>query len=343
MDLIALVLALIALFGWRTARQQLDAMRKRLEASEAGVEELQREVAALRRGAGPVQTSPDLPAEPEREAPRQAEMAHVPPEDAPDAIPDWAAGQSVPPIASATGGDARPGTSLEERLGTRWAVWVGGLALGLGGLLLVRYSIEQGLFGPGARIVLGALFAAALIAAGEWFRRTEARLPVETIPTAHIPSVLTAAGTVAAFGTIYAAHALYDFIGPALTFVLLGVVGIGTMLAAALHGPALAGLGLAGAYVAPMLVSSDKPNPWPVVIYLGGRRGFGLRAGALAALAVAGSSRGGRCLPVGLCPFLGQMAPGDGDWTLAGYAHVLIQLALAALFIAHRAALGRPR
>ena len=90
MDLIALVLALIALFGWRTARQQLDAMRKRLVASEAGVEELQREVAALRRGAGPVQTSPDLPAEPEREAPRQAEMAHVPPEDAPDAIPDWA-------------------------------------------------------------------------------------------------------------------------------------------------------------------------------------------------------------------------------------------------------------
>ena len=201
----------------------------------------------------------------------------------------------MPPVAPAEDGQraVAPTTSLEERLGTRWAVWVGGLALGLGGLLLVRYSIEQGLFGPGARIVMGALFAAALIAAGEWFRRTERALPIETIPSAHIPSVLTAAGTATAFGTIYAAHALYDFIGPALTFILLGAVGVGTMLAAALHGPALAGLGLAGAYVAPMLVSSDKPNPWPVVIYLAVVAASAYRAGAAAALAVAGGTGGG--------------------------------------------------
>ena len=38
--------------------------------------------------------------------------------------------------------------SFEERLGTQWAVWVGGLALALGGIFLVRYSIEQGLLGP---------------------------------------------------------------------------------------------------------------------------------------------------------------------------------------------------
>ena len=72
-------------------------------------------------------------------------------------------------------------TGREERLGTRWAVWVGGLALALGGLLLVRYSIEQGVFGPGVRIALGALFSLALVAAGEWFRRTERVLPVEAI------------------------------------------------------------------------------------------------------------------------------------------------------------------
>jgi uncharacterized membrane protein len=113
----------------------------------------------------------------------------------------------------------------------------------------------------------------------------------------------------------------------------LGIVGIGTMLAAALHGPALAGLGLAGSYVAPMLVSSDKPNPWPVVIYLSvvAASAFGLarlrRWLWLAALAVAGAFLWGFV-------FLGQMVPGDGDWTLAGYAHVLIQLVLASLFIA---------
>ncbi len=46
--------------------------------------------------------------------------------------------------------------------------WVGGLALALGGIFLVRYSIEQDLIGPGVRIFLGALLAVGLIAAGEW-------------------------------------------------------------------------------------------------------------------------------------------------------------------------------
>ena len=123
---------------------------------------------------------------------------------------------------------------FEERLGTRWAVWVGGVALALGALLLVRYSIEQGLLGPGMRVALGALLARPLIAAGEWLRRSETKIEIEAIPSAHIPGVLTAAGTVAAFGTVYAAHALYGFIGPSAAFTLLGAVGVAAMLAAGL-------------------------------------------------------------------------------------------------------------
>lgn len=68
--------------------------------------------------------------------------------------------------------------------------------------------------------------------AGEWFRRTERASPVETIPAAHIPGILTAAGTISAFGTVYAAHALYQFISPALAFILLGAVVWGFALLA---------------------------------------------------------------------------------------------------------------
>lgn len=146
-----------------------------------------------------------------------------------------AAPEAPEPIAPAPA--ARPATSLEERLGTRWAVWVGGFALALGGLLLARYSIEQGVFGPGFRIVMGLVFSTVLVAAGEWFRRSERALPVDII-SAHVPSILTAAGTASGFGTVYAAYALYEFIGPAAAFVLLGAIGVATMLAAALHGPA---------------------------------------------------------------------------------------------------------
>src|SRR5262249_52094530 len=161
-----------------------------------------------------------------------------------------------------------PPPSLEERFGTQWTVWVGGLALALGGVFLVRYSIEQGLIGPGVRVFLGALLAAALLAAGEWTRRNELNTGLGNLPAAHIPGILTAAGTTVAYATIYAAYALYGFLSPGVAFVLLGLVALATLAAALLHGPALAGLGLLGAYVTPLLVSSQKPSFWALYLYL---------------------------------------------------------------------------
>jgi uncharacterized membrane protein len=154
--------------------------------------------------------------------------------------------------------------SLEERIGTRWVVYVGGLALALGGLLLARYAIEQDFFGPAMRIASGLALAVALIAFGEKLRRRDLATSAAT-PT---PAVLTAAGTTTAFGVIYAAHALYGFFGPGLAFVALGATALATLLAALLHGPAIAGLGLIGALGAPLLVHSSHPSPWPLAIYL---------------------------------------------------------------------------
>ena len=151
---------------------------------------------------------------------------------------------------------AQPG--FEERIGTRWVVWVGGLTLALGGFFMVRYSIDAGLLGPGVRTLLGGAFALALLAAGEWTRRKESISAIEALPIANIPAILTAAGTAVAFATVYAAYALYDFLAPATAFILLGLVALGTLAAALLHGPALAGLGIAAAFVTPILVSSEQ-------------------------------------------------------------------------------------
>lgn len=220
--------------------------------------------------------------------------------------------------------------SLEQRVGTRWTVWAGGLALAAGALLLVRYTIEQGLFGPGVRVMLGALLALVLVGLGEWFRRSKFVLPIDAVPSAHIPSVLTAAGTVAAFGTIYAAHALYGILGPASAFALLGAVGIATMVAAALHGPALAGLGLAGALVTPLLVVSPQPSYWPLVTYL-----------AVVAAAAYGLARIRHWLWLATSAVVGAVLWGLAFATAGASAavhpamvHTLLQLALAAAFIA---------
>ena len=60
-----------------------------------------------------------------------------------------------------------------------------------------------------------------------------------------------------AYAVIFAAYALYGFLGPASAFVLLGLVALATMTAALLHGPSLAALGQVGAFIAPVLVASD--------------------------------------------------------------------------------------
>jgi len=157
---------------------------------------------------------------------------------------------------------------FEERFGTRWVVWVGGLALALGGVFLVRYSIQQGLIGPGVRVALGGLLAFALVAVGEWARRGEKLTGLPGLSSANIPSILTAAGTTVAYATAYAAYELYGFLPPAVAFVLLGVVALLTLAAALLHGPALAGLGVLGAFAAPILVASTEPNYWALYIYI---------------------------------------------------------------------------
>src|SRR5262249_6510114 len=133
---------------------------------------------------------------------------------------------------------------------------------------LVNYAVEQGYFGPGVRILLAAILAVLLIGTGEWARRTDEISGWVGVPNAHVPSVLTAAGTVIGFATAYAAFALYGFIGPAAAFLLLGAIGVITLIAALLHGPWLAALGLVGAEATPLLVATPTPNYWALYIYL---------------------------------------------------------------------------
>ncbi|MEP3278928.1 MAG: DUF2339 domain-containing protein [Stappiaceae bacterium] len=199
--------------------------------------------------------------------------------------------ESVPAIAAASSqASTPPGTesvtskvhkrppnkSFEERLGAHWAVWIGGLALVLGGIFLVRYSIEAGLLGPVARVSLGAVLAILLFAGAEWLRRhgqtiehaeSTSTEKQAAISAPYIPGILTLAGTTTAFATVFSAHALYGLIGPAAAFALLGIVALGTLLAAVLHGPTVASFGLVASYIVPFLVNSDNPALLPLAFY----------------------------------------------------------------------------
>ena len=260
MEFIALVLALVAVIWARKANNrslELNARLTQLESSLAG-------------GARPAMptTAPIAPPiAPETPTPETAERAPSTPPPLPTGGTPYT--RPVDDVVSATPATPKEtGPGFEERIGTRWVVWVGGLTLALGGIFLVKYSIEAGLLGPKIRVMLGGLFALALLAVGEVARRKESLSSIAPLPIANIPAILTAAGTAVAFATVYAAYALYGFLAPPVAFVMLGAVALGTLAAALLHGPALAGLGVVGAFVTPVLVSSDKPDYWALYIYI---------------------------------------------------------------------------
>lgn len=266
MEFLALLIAIAALIFARKAFNRNDELTKRIALLEAMVSAAPAPaVAAVTtpQTTG-VPVAPELPRDvaAAADAPVSPAMRETPPAE------PAASAEPSPPLTDAPSVVPSSQPGLEERLGTRWVVWIGGLTLALGGLFLVRYSIEAGLIGPGVRVLLGGLFALALLVTGEWTRRKESLAAMPALPVANIPAILTAAGTVVAFATVYASYALYDFLAPASAFILLGLVALGTLAAALLHGPALAGLGLVAAFATPILVSSNKPDYWALYVYL---------------------------------------------------------------------------
>ena len=153
---------------------------------------------------------------------------------------------------------------MEQQLASRWFVWIGGIAIAIGGLLFVKYAYENGLISPPMQIFLGLLLGAALVFAGDTLhRRTRA-----TDEPNYVPAALSAAGLATAFGSIYAAYALYELVQPTTAFIGLALVALGALALSLRQGPLIAALGLLGSYVTPMMISSPDPSGWSFFPYL---------------------------------------------------------------------------
>ena len=159
---------------------------------------------------------------------------------------------------------APAGKGWEEILVENWLVWLGGVALALGGAFLVKLSIDYGLLTPAVRVTLGVLLGLALWAGAEWV--------VWGVPPAarqgNVSQALAAAGAATIFASLYAAYQLYGLLPPALAFPLLALTAAATVLMSLQHGPFVAVLGLAGAFAVPAMVSSEQPSAFALFAYL---------------------------------------------------------------------------
>jgi len=178
----------------------------------------------------------------------------------------WAASPADAP-PSLPGGAAPRRKRVQDALGgiiatvqDHWMVGLGGLSIGLAGVFLVRYSIEQGWLGPTARVLLGIITGLVLHALAEWLRRRTAR---------HYDAVAALAGgaSLTLYAAALAALHLYQLWPPVMVFALLALISLGTMLLALRHGPILAILGILGAYAVPALLGGEADQLVTVLLY----------------------------------------------------------------------------
>jgi uncharacterized membrane protein len=155
---------------------------------------------------------------------------------------------------------------MEQALASRWFVWIGGIAIAIGGLLFVKYAYDNGLVSPTLQIILGLMIGLGLVDAGEWVRRKA--LTAAQRPTSYVPAALSAAGLATVFASIYAAYALYQLISPTPAFFGLALTGLGALALSRWQGPLIAALGLIGSYVTPAMIPSAEPSAWTFFPYL---------------------------------------------------------------------------
>lgn len=233
------------------------------------------EVRALKQKVQSLDASNDRPAtKPGVEAPVTKAPAQEADPPAPTSVPTQTIKAITPPRQRRPSGQKSP--SLDDRLAgftetlraANWLILAGGIVLAFGVGFLIKYSIEEGLLGPLARVLIGGALGLGLIVFGEMARHRSFGRVAAVIREDALPPTLTSAGLLALFTSCYGAYALYDLLPPLIAFALLAAIAFGAIALSLIHGPLIGSLGLAGAYAVPLLVSNNDTSALALFSYL---------------------------------------------------------------------------
>lgn len=251
------------LFGW-IAFFRLSGITREIES-------LKREIRLLSADGNSSSDIPDAKPvnkyrSPESTTTPQEQAAHKKPGegDTATSTSDWIE-QTARPIPESVAGYAKKSAGNQitpdwiENFKNNWMIWLGGACIGLAGIFLAKYSIDQGYLGPGARVTGGILLGLALHSAAEYLRRT--REGHKAL------AALAAGGSITLFAALLASLHLYQLMNVWLVFAGLSIVALFTMALALLHGPILAILGILAAYLVPVLIGGQAGNALSASVY----------------------------------------------------------------------------
>lgn len=257
-----LVLAIVVYVRNAKASRRLDSLTRTVRDIQAQIALGKRapDVELSRSDVPEATPTPAPPLEPEPL--EELELDEIPIPAPPPAIPTPTASSAPPKPENVA---AHPSTTLsdggrglERQFGTRVAVWLGAVALALAGGFLVKYSVEQGLIGPTARVVLGLLFGVSLLGVGESIAKRYGGLA----------QGLDAAGIAVLYAVLLAGFKLYGLYPPLVAFFGMALTTAAAVVLSIRRGQLVAALGLLGGYLTPILIGSVEPRPWMLLIYL---------------------------------------------------------------------------
>ncbi|PVM94155.1 DUF2339 domain-containing protein [Caulobacter endophyticus] len=279
---------IVGLTTWIAVQHQsLDMVKRQLGKALADLEQLKK---TRDWGAAPEAREGVAPAAPA--APRQVPPASEPPPaakpspwtvepKAPEPRPEPSFNpRPIPAPAPRPPVQARPLVTREAAstwLAENGLAWIGGGGLALGGLLLVAYAAQKGIFTPPLRIAAAVVLGALMVLASEWILRRKA----ETSRHLLAASIAAGAGAVTLYGAVCAAHGLYHLIPFWLAAVLAASVSLGLLALSLRHGEPLALVAMVGAAATPIVtgISSWSPIVFEAYAILIGATGFALAAG----------------------------------------------------------------
>jgi uncharacterized membrane protein len=228
----------------RLAMQRLETRVNRLEGVTAPGEV----VAPVPEQAVPEVPAPELPYMAPPPHPATMPLAERPLEAELPAVP---AGPPRPwqPISEPELVPARPARDLEDLLSGRVLAWTGGVAILIGALFFLSLAFSRGWIGPTARVAIGFMAAAGMIAGGVWFFERRERL---------FGHVLVGVGLGVMNIALLAATQLYDLIPIELGLGIALVTAVAAaLIAIRANSQVVALFGLFSALIAPPIVGAE--------------------------------------------------------------------------------------
>ena len=231
----------------RPARTAFEDQLQAVDVAAGALEQQIRQAIALARAAAaPVAPAP---------APAAAPAAPAPPpttwEPRPTAVPRPR--PATPPKPPKPPRPPRPPREIDwsSLLGARGLAWAGGLVTVLGIVFFFVLAANRGWLTHEIRIGLGGFTSIAVFCAGLWLKRRFGRL--------YSALAAVSAGIAGAYATLLAATALYGFVPQLWALVAAAAIAaVGVAVSLAWSAQTVAGLGLIGAMLVPLMILVDE-------------------------------------------------------------------------------------